>query len=239
MPFEGDGSPEKWLAFLEKVENVIKGQNLTTGAQRFNLYRRILTSKALAKFNQAAALDGGESNANLASALQALTNYLLSRSAVQAQKRYMRRICRKPIDMSMKDYMARYQELNRYLGKFDAIQGEANMLPEDEVKEHAEFAIPQKWRHQMAVQGFEPYEKTLDEFVDFCERLEFAERMMESAHAITNPQNIGKKFRTNDKPRDGMRTQLMRQPGNNGRNEKGPTHYCQFHGPNWSHDTNQ
>ena len=61
--------------------------------------------------------------------------------------------------MKMKEYFHRYNELNDYLSYFNE-NGVANMLPEDEVKDHLEFAIPSKWRQQMTLQGFDPTTKT-------------------------------------------------------------------------------
>lgn len=45
----------------------------------------------------------------------------------------------------------------------------------DEVLEIAEFASPSKWQKAMHMHGFEATMHTPSEFVEFCERLEFAE----------------------------------------------------------------
>ena len=60
--------------------------------------------------------------------------------------------------------------------------GPNQVLPDDKVKEHAEFAIPQTWEKQMILQGFSVVEKTMEEFIEFCKRLEMSEDILDSTH---------------------------------------------------------
>jgi hypothetical protein len=233
QPFDGSGSVEQWFRFKKKTEQVIKGQNLTTGPMRYALWRRVLTGKALTTFDQAAAARGNETVEHLLHVVQAVTDYVLPVLALPSQKRYMRRIARKPAEMSMKEYIARYAEVNDYLAQFNAVAGEANKLPADEVLEHAEFAIPSKWRQQMVLQGFEPLSHSLEDLTEFCERLEFSESMMETTHVSAKKVKFN-----NDKPPKGKGAPQMDNSKAAKRNDK-PSHYCHYHGPNWSHDTNE
>ena len=45
-------------------------------------------------------------------------------------------------------------------------------LPTDELLDLLEFGIPLKWQQQMYLQGFEPINRTVNEFVEFCTQLE-------------------------------------------------------------------
>ena len=56
------------------------------------------------------------------------------------------------------------------------------MLPADEVMEHMEFAIPHSWQKQMILQGFSTVERTMDEFLEFCKRLETAKDIFDHTH---------------------------------------------------------
>ena len=233
LPFNGDESPETWFRLQEKANKVIKGQNLTTGPQRYEFYRRILTGKALARFEETAATAGTETIPNLRIVLQGVMNYVLPARALQTQKRYMRRLCRKPPEMTMKEYISRFQQLNSYLAMFDSNRGALNKLPNDEIIEHAEFAIPASWRQQMILQGFEPIDHTLDEFTQFCERLEFTEKLHEANH-VRKPKPDGAH------PPKGKRDPRMdhsKPAAKRGHNEKTPPFKCAYHGPNWSHNT--
>ena len=75
--------------------------------------------------------------------------------------------------MTMKAYYACFQELNRYLERFPPY-GARQKLPRDEVLEHMEFAIPNSCQKQMILQGFSTVDKTNDEFIEFCQRIEMA-----------------------------------------------------------------
>ena len=87
-----------------------------------------------------------ETAENFDLALQAVTETVFPKKALTTQKRYMRRIMRKPKDMRTRDYCARYAELNKYLEDFPPFRGKAQVLPEDEILEHLEFSIPNSWQ---------------------------------------------------------------------------------------------
>jgi hypothetical protein len=70
--------------------------------------------------------------------------------------------------------MSRLVEINEYLKSFPPF-GDNQNLPMDEILEIAEFASPMKWRKAMNMHGFDATMHTPSEFVEFCERLEFAE----------------------------------------------------------------
>ena len=94
--------------------------------------------------------------------------------ALNTQKGYMKKILRKPKDMRIRDFLARFKELNKYLEEFPPYNANQE-LPEDEIILTLESAIPSKWQQQMVLQGFEVVDKTIQEFIEFCERLEFSE----------------------------------------------------------------
>ena len=136
--------------------------------------RRLLKGEPLQQFEWKAETIGNETVLNFNECLRAVCESVFPVSALKHQKRYMRRVLRKPKDMTMKAYYARFQELNRYLERFPPFAARQK-LPNDEVLEHMEFAIPNSWQKQMILQGFNAVEKTNDEFIEFCERIETAE----------------------------------------------------------------
>ena len=50
-------------------------------------------------------------------------------------------------------YYARYKELNQYLTQFPPF-GTNQVILNDKIKEHAEFAIPQTWQEQMVQKDY-------------------------------------------------------------------------------------
>jgi hypothetical protein len=127
----------------------------------------------------------------------------------------------------MKQYMAQYMELNNALRRFPPGNDQANqMLPEDEIIEHAEAAIPNTWKQQMFLQNFDPLEHTLQELVEFCQRMEMAEDIQ---------QDVFKKGQTatDQKGGKGDGSSLNRSNGKRKTAEK----HCMYHGNNTTHDT--
>ena len=85
--------------------------------------------------------------------------------------------------------MSRLVEINTYLNEFPPF-GENQSLPMDKVLEIATFALPAKWQKAMNMHGFDATLHSPSEFVEFCERLEFAE-VGENQHHSKAQKNSG------------------------------------------------
>ena len=103
----------------------------------------------------------------------------------------MRRFMRKPRMMSIRDFITRLVEINTYLAKFPPF-AENQQLPNDEIMDIAEFAVPVRWQKIMVVHGFNPIDSTTVEFIEFCERLEYSE----------DPEELNKKPKAKADPKD-------------------------------------
>eukprot|EP00957_Ditylum_brightwellii_P070992 5395647-Ditylum_brightwellii.AAC.1 len=76
----------------------------------------------------------------------------------------------------MKEWVARVQELYRYLKDFpDHNRNTTQPLDVDELLDILEFGVPSSWHREFTVQGFNPVDQGLWKFVDFCTRLESCE----------------------------------------------------------------
>jgi hypothetical protein len=95
--------------------------------------------------------------------------------ALARQKTYMRKHMRKPKHMTFKAYVERVKELNGYLREFPPYDPDGQPLANDELTSLVENSIPRLWSKHMCLQGFDPIEHTLKDFIEFCERLETAE----------------------------------------------------------------
>lgn len=175
------GTPEEFLRFLRNVNKVFSGQNITTGPERYAIYRRLLQGDALAAFDRAATKNGTETLDHLKRTVTELKTHVFPRKAVATQKRYMRRFLRKPRDMPIPEFVNRLVEINEQINEFPPDRAEAgadnggNKLPDDELMDIAEFAVPATWQRTMVMHNFDPTSHTPSEFVEFCERIEFAE----------------------------------------------------------------
>ena len=139
------GTPEELLLFIKNLQKIIVGTNITTGPEKYTMARRLLQGDALAAFNRAATQNGTETNEHFKACLLALKTYIFPRKALSNQKRYMRRILRKPRNMTTREFMTRLVEINEYLNEFPPALGNQK-LPEDELMDIAEFAVPATWQ---------------------------------------------------------------------------------------------
>lgn len=170
-PFFSTGSCENLLHVLKVIERVIVSQNLTTGPQRYALIRRVLEGDALAAFEQAAASHGNETNDHFASCLEDLKTHVFPARAYAIQRRYMRRHMRKPRDVKIREYLARFNELNELLSTFPGAPFDPK-VSDDEICDILEYGAPGSWQNKMREHDFDPLLHSPIEVVEFCERLE-------------------------------------------------------------------
>ena len=234
VPYFQSGEPEEWLKFMQSLNKVFVGQSLTSAPNKFAMARRLLAGDSLMHFDKmAASLTNDddvpvEDEDNFKKALNAVTETILNKKALSTQKRYMRRILRKPKDMRIRMYCARFSELNKYLESFPPYNGPNQCLPQDEILEHLEFAIPNSWQKQMVIQGFNTLEHTIEEFIEFCERMEFGEEVYDTSHP-------GQKANT----KSGAKSTGSKQSAGNSPLKRKLDKYCLYHGHNSTHITDE
>ena len=174
MPYFKDGSTEEIIIAVQNLKKIIAGCSLNTGPAQYELAQTVFKGSANAAFLRFAADHGAETPKNLNKCINDLIEHIVPKRALIYQKRAMRRFMCKPADMPIKDFMSRLTEINSYLEFFPPF--EANQpLPQDELVDIGEFAIPMSWQKQMVLQGFEPLERDTSDLVDFCDRFEGAD----------------------------------------------------------------
>lgn len=202
IPYFRSGKPEEFLLFRKNFQKVVVGQGLTTGPAKYTMMRRLLDGDALAAFNQAAERHGNQTNDNFAHCMEDLTTHVFPNRALAIQRRYMRRYMRKPREMTIREYLARVNEINSYLPMFPG-GNEGSKLPDDELCDILEFGIPSTWQKQMTLQAFDPLEHSPLETVEFCERLETTEEIEKSTNDTpknSSAERATKKRKSQDGP---------------------------------------
>ena len=204
VPYYNTGTCEEWVSTLRAILRVADGQNMTNGPARFALARRILLGDALAAFNEAALLHGAETVDTFLETPRAVTAHVFPSDALKQQKRYMRRFMRKPPTMSVRNYVSRVTELNQLLTYFPPNYDAGQLLPGDVIREILEFSVPLRWQQHMIMQGFIPENKTVSQFVEFCERFERTDGMEEDTttkrcKTTTSDDTRGKNSRSRGK----------------------------------------
>jgi hypothetical protein len=232
VPFYNAGTPEKWILFRKNLDKVLIGQNITTGPPTYAMTRRILEGASLAKFEDSTLTRGTETLEHFTQVLEDMGAYVFPRRALQMEKRYMRRYMRKPRKLKMREYMARVEELNNDLRYFPTFVPGAT-LHQDELLDIYEYGIPARWQSRFLLHGFDPLEHTKQEFLEFCERLEATEDILEEqgVRRKTSPKD---RYMTKEKSASTSRSGTS-YPRNSNYSQK--SRFCRLHGPNPSHDT--
>ena len=95
VPYFQLGEAEEWLEFLQNLNKVFVGQNLTSAPNKFSMARRLLAGDSLAHFETMASTltdnEGApvEDDDNFKKSLNAVTETILNKKVLSAQKRYM------------------------------------------------------------------------------------------------------------------------------------------------------
>ena len=153
--------------------------------------------------------------------LRQVLTALLPRKVLARVKRFLRRSCRKPGWMKVRDYVQHLYRINSdeipLLPPFNANQH----LQQDELLDIILFGTPRGWQREMDRQGFDPMDNTLDEVVSFMENIE-------SAEEFDNDKNTNKNNKKDTKKK-ASKSDGGSSPSNGNGNKK-TTKYCIVHG---------
>ena len=143
IAYFNNGTPEQWLKFLRDLKKVFTGMNVTTGPNKYNMARRLLEGEALAHFNNAATNHGNKTNTNFVLCLRAVTKQVFPQQALLKQKRAIRRYMQKPMDVTIRQHVARIVELVNLLPQFPPF-GNGQTMDNNEIVEILEFGGVEK-----------------------------------------------------------------------------------------------
>ena len=98
-------------------------------------------------------------------ALNAMLTALMPKKVLARCKRFLRRHCRKPREMKVREYVHYLLQMNEEefpsLPPFNNNQG----LPEDEILDILLFGTPKSWEREMDKQGFDRFSTDLNRVV--------------------------------------------------------------------------
>jgi hypothetical protein len=157
----------------------------------YAMAKHILDGDALTAFELAATIRGNQTVANFRACLNELTNHIFPRRSLVTQKHWMRYYLRKDEGMTIREFVGRVVEMNNLLSQFPPF-GDNQKLPEAELNEVLEFAVPPRWQKKMIEQDFEPTTSTNEQFINFCERwerLELTEKLLEKEKESKKPSS--------------------------------------------------
>ena len=141
---------------------------------------------------------------------------LVPARALAKVKRHLRRHCRKPADMSVRQYYQNLYHINTQEIPSLPPFGTCQSFCEDKFIDIILYGTPGSWAREMECQGFDPMDHTAEEVVAFMEQLESAE-----AHDKTATKVESKKT---DKSSPNKKKSSKEDSSKKG------TKYCEIHG---------
>ncbi len=154
-------------------------------------------------------------------ASKALITKIFPTKALNKQKEYMHHQLCKPVDMKVRVYMECVQLLNTYLKEFPPFNKNQS-LPNNALVEIAYHGLPRSWKDFVLMQGLDEQEGNMETLLKISQRIETMEEWSET-----------KKSSTGKRPHSDLDKNEKTVS-----NEKQKTDYfCEYHGPNKSHDT--
>jgi hypothetical protein len=242
----GDEEVRTILTWHKDMDKIFHGLDLDTEAKKHQMIENLLTDTALSLYEtereqlaqdrrQTVADTAEEANAGAGAAIlaQPLANHrargdvrnaikdmiskIMPRRVLARAKRFLRRDCRKPAEMKVRIYLQHLLRINmselENLPPFNVDQ----VLSTDELLDIILYGTPKSWQKEMERQGFDPMDHTLNEVVDFMERIESSEDF-----DTTKPNNQDK---SKDKSKNRGKTNRPHNAGT-GRNDL----FCVYHG---------
>jgi len=100
---------------------------------------------------------------------------IFPKKALQRVKHYLRRDCRKPTEMKVREYYQHIQRINIEEVTCLPPYNPAQALSNDEILDILLFGTPKSWQREMDRQGFDPLDHTLQEVIAFMEQIEMSE----------------------------------------------------------------
>ena len=185
------GSAEEFIMWRRDLNKILKGQNVVQEADKFDMAVRVLEGDALAVFEKLA-LDltsqlkistepsVEQSDKPFMQAIKALATHIFPNNSLSIQKSWLRRdeAVWKKREIATRTWVARLHEINEMLVEFPPHFSTTQKLQEDEFMELLEYGIPPRWKSEMVKQGFVPRNHLVSEFVEFCEKLEYSEKLL-------------------------------------------------------------
>jgi hypothetical protein len=186
VPYFKGGTCEQFLEFNDKTQAVIVGQNITTGPQKVAFMKTVLKGDALAHFAQYFVTAGNELNATYEDSICSMTTHVFPQFALRTQTQFMTQGMRKPRDMRMRAYRNRMMEINNYLARFPPAFDALQKKTEGELVDILHAGTPRKWQGDMVHLGFDLITATSQNLLEFCERMEFMEDIIEEKNYEVN-----------------------------------------------------
>lgn len=241
------GTPEQWCRWRDDLKRAWKGLNNTNGPNRASTVRHLLEGQALDDFEQFFMEEEvAETVDNVDKALKKVAANIFPADAVMNMKQYLNFELKKPNKLTARETMTRLERINKWMGEYFPSDGvdrtrEVDKIETEELKLIYYRLLPAIWRRKMDENGsFSHHEATLQEIVEYAERLEVTEHRYGGNSKSSAVKKNGQKgnSKSGNSTKGGSESGHANDGGNRQRTN-GKTGDCRVHGPNCGHSSHQ
>ena len=171
-PFEDGQGPETFILTLQKMQEIAKGQNITTVEDKVILVRQLFKGAVLTAFENELPENTRLQDTHIRNGMRAMAKVVFPDKAYRNQKKALKRL-KKPKDMTFRMFANRMKKLNEYLVHFPVLpNGNApRAIPNDELAEVLHDALPKKgYQDVMQQHNYDPTGDTIQKFIEWVER---------------------------------------------------------------------
>jgi len=200
--FEDGGDAEDYVKWRIRFEELAEAMRLTSPEKKYTVLQTILRGKARARFNSgwhsveiSASTDKEKrqklEEKRLLKGFNALIKQLFApvESAWRRQRSYLRYHA-KFGNMTVSEFKQRLVEQNEFLKYFPPPNGKnaVSKLTEEELVEILDRAKPVEYHCDVLSNNYDPYQKTLQEYTEYLERLETKHNIQKAMAKRNNQQ---------------------------------------------------
>ena len=242
-----NGTPEQWCRWRDDLNRAWKGLNNTNGPNRATTVRHLLEGQALDDFEQVFMPDDvTETNENVNLALKKVAANIFPADAVMNMKQYLNFELKKPNKLTARETMTRLERINKWIGDYFPSDGGDRTLRVEKIDERDLKLIyyrllPNNWRRKIDENGsFSHHEATLQQIVEYAERLEVTEHR----YGKGNPKGsaVKKNGHKGNSQGGSSKGSSESEPANvsgKRQHKSQKTGDCHVHGPNCGHTSHQ
>ena len=227
------------LRHRKAVEEAIVGNNITTGPTQYAFVRQFLTGESLRVFNEGAVATGNETTANLIMALNHLVTFNCPREVLSKQTDYMKSKLYKPYDLTTRQYVGYYNNLNSICAQLPPAFNDNQKLSERELIINIAGKAPKPHKKMLIQQGYNPENGSMADLIDYCERAETTENVEHGAKQKVTFDDSSSESEPGLTTSRTRKHKTRKKESRSTREIKTPAFYCRYHKENDSHNTEQ
>jgi hypothetical protein len=220
------------LKAIEKIEEGIKGNNITQGENMFAYCAQCLEGEAKRQFELLKKGSSSLSAATFKKTTQQLTTYFCAKDLLVHQQSYMRYNMVKPEDKTMREFVYAAITLNNSLAQLPPLFNNSQKIPASEFLHAVHQNVAKPYRDIIKFHGFKLSDGIVKDYIEMCERAN-----LEESDGYSSDNAYDKKKAKKKKRKNASRPDERKKKSSAKKESDDAPFYCSHHGWNDTHTT--